>query len=245
MQESNNQTTLISFFRFENGNRVWAMSQMFFTQRNLKGKENLLFHKMLGTGGGDGYSSKPDFKTYALLTVWNDESEAIEFEAKSEIMSDFRAKSSEVYSLFLRPIRSRGLWSGQQPFQPSDLNPENKLVTVLTRATLKTKYYYHFWKRVGGVSAAHVGLPGLVFSKGVGERPWIMQATFSTWRSVEEMEDFAHGEGGKHLEAIQTTRRMNGFKEELYARFQPYKSTGSWHGQDPVGEELKKINAVG
>jgi hypothetical protein len=70
-----------------------------------------------------------------------------------------------------------------------------------------------------------------------------MQATFSVWRSVEDMTAFAHHKDGKHFEAIQTTRRLKGFKEELYARFQPKKSKGSWFGGDPVGEALAKMDA--
>ena len=154
-------------------------------------------------------------------------------------MDDFRKHAFELYSIFLSPIQSRGLWSGKQPFKPEQADPDNARIVVLTRATLKPRYYIQFWKRVGRVSQSHVGSPGLLFSKGVGERPWIMQATFSIWRSVDEMTAFAHKKDGTHFEAIQTTRRLKGFREELYARFQPLGTKGSWFGKDPVGDALK------
>jgi hypothetical protein len=236
-----NQTVLISFFQFLPDQKWWAMKQMGIIPRHLQGIEGLTFHKMLGTGGGFGYSFKPDLNTYALLTVWDRKEKADTFERSSSVMKNFRKHSQEVYSLFLHPIKSRGKWSNREPFLPQIPLPGNPLIVVLTRATLKMRYYIPFWKRVAGVSRSHEGLPGLIFTKGVGERPWIMQATFSVWRSLEEMMEFAHRKDGKHYEAVSTTRRLKGFKEELYARFQPVELRGSWKGCDPVGEALRKL----
>jgi heme-degrading monooxygenase HmoA len=220
------------------------MKQMGIIPRRLKGTEGLSFHKMLGTGGGYGYSFKPDLNTYALLTVWDHREDADAFERSSATMNNFRKHTEEVYSLFLHPIKSRGKWSNSEPFRPAAQLPGNPLIVVLTRATLKMRYYIPFWKRVAGVSRSHEGLPGVLFTKGVGERPWIMQATFSVWRSLDEMVAFAHGKNGKHYEAITTTRRLKGFKEELYARFQPTESRGSWRGSDPVGEALRQLDQI-
>ena len=234
MNNSDSQVTLISFFRFRPPQRLWAMMQMVVTQWKLKNRDGLRFHKMLGTGGGDGYGFKPDFSTYALLTVWENGDQAEAFESVSDIMSAFRSHAKEVYSIFLRPLQSRGRWSGKESFIPAVPDKNEKRLVVLTRATLKPRYYIPFWKRVGKVSDSHTGMPGLLFSKGVGERPWIMQATFSVWRSLENMTAFAHDKGGKHYEAITTTRRLNGFREELYARFQPVGTKGTWKQKDPV-----------
>jgi heme-degrading monooxygenase HmoA len=230
---------LISFFRYLPGQKRWAMKQMGVIPRRLKGTEGMTFHKMLGTGGGLGYSFKPDFNTYALLTVWDRREDADTFERSSVVMNAFRQRTEEVYTLFLHPIKSRGKWSKKEPFRPAEPLPGNPLIVVLTRATLKMRYYIPFWKRVGAVSRSHEGAPGLIFTKGVGERPWIMQATFSVWGSLDEMMAFAHQKDGKHFEAIATTRRLKGFKEELYARFQPVESRGTWRGSDPVGEAIR------
>ncbi len=242
MPERKGNIAIISFFRFSRGNLRWGMKQMMVTQQRLNGTNGLIFHKMLGTGGGKGYSFRPDFGTYALLTVWEDHDMASKFESGSEVIKDFRDHTIEIYSIFLAPIQSRGHWAKSQPFEVREPDPDNKLLVVLTRATIKPRYYLHFWRRVGRVSRSHQGRPGLIFTKGLGERPWIMQVTFSVWDSEESMHAFAHNENGMHYEAIETTRRKKGFREELYARFQPLETRGSWFGKDPVGEILAKGN---
>ncbi|MFW5821371.1 MAG: hypothetical protein ACOCWA_08780 [Bacteroidota bacterium] len=193
---------------------------------------------MLGTGGGFGYDFKPDLNTYVLLTVWDNYEQASEFESASALMKRFRRYSDGVYSIFLYPLQSRGLWSGKNPFIPSEKASDKGIISVFTPATLKPGFYIPFWKRVKKVSQSHEGLSGLLFTKGVGERPWIMQATFTIWRSVSDMESFAYDKSGAHYEAITTTRLMKGFREELFARFQPFETRGSWRGMDPVGDAL-------
>lgn len=245
MSSAPRQTVLISFLQYPPGQGRWAMKQMGIVPRKLKHHPlnktgDLTFYKMLGTGGGYGYSHKPDFRTYALLTVWKNPGDAREFEKSSDLMQRFKNHTREIYSILLHPLQSRGKWSHREPFQPSTPIHDNPLLVVLTRATLKMRYYIPFWKRVGGVSKSLEEASGLIFTKGVGEWPWIMQATFSVWQSAEHMQEFAHKKGTPHREAIDTTRKKNGFREELYARFQPFETAGTWKGSDPVGEALKK-----
>ncbi len=237
MGKQTGQTVVVSFLQYGPGRKLWAMRQMVVVPEMMKRVKRVSFFKIMGTGGGGGYSYRPDFYTYVLLTVWNSHEEALEFESDSKVMNHLRGATREIYSLFLVPIRSRGRWSGMEPFRPVTPDPADPRVVVLTRATIKVSFYLPFWKRVGGVSRSHEGRPGLIFSKGVGERPWIMQATFTVWESVGHMEDFAHHPDGKHFEAVKTTRRNQGFREELYARFQLREQRGTWKGKDPVGEQ--------
>lgn len=238
MEIKSDQIILLSFFRFPAGERIWAMKQMKERDPILDKIDTITFHKMLGTGGGDGYGFFPDFKTYALLTVWKESAEAYDFEENSITMNEFREHSEEIYSIFMRSVKSRGKWSGTNPFDAShNLNRSDKMA-VLTRATLKPKYYIPFWRRVKGVSDSHMGSKNLLFSKGVGERPWIMQATFTIWDNEKAMTAFAHDKSGRHYEAISTTRKRKGFKEELYARFKVEETRGKFKGKDPV--EVKR-----
>ncbi|MCC5930374.1 MAG: spheroidene monooxygenase [Cyclobacteriaceae bacterium] len=240
----NGHIVVMSFFKYPNKQRIWGMKQMALMHPRVKRREGLIFYKLLGTGGGFGYSHKPDFNTYALLTVWKSYIQAREFESDSDVMADYRNHADEVYSIIMQPVKSKGTWSGKNPFEPQiDIQKEDPVV-VLTRATLKLRFVPYFWRRVSGVSKAHEGLNELLFSKGVGERPWVEQATFSIWKSVTQMEQFAHGEGGKHAEAVYTTRKYSGFKEDLYARFKPIETTGTWKQADPLGEYLKNYNAT-
>lgn len=73
------------------------------------------------------------------------------------------------------------------------------------------------------------------YTKGIGEVPIIQMATFSIWKSKESVSNFAYG-SSEHRIAIQKTRELNWYKEELFARFKPYKSTGTWNGKNPLAE---------
>lgn len=222
----------LSFFRYPWKERRWAMAQMYRMQAPLKQVEGLTFFKLLGTGGGTGYSFWPDLGTWALLGAWRDEQDARVFHATHSAHREFLAHADEVNTLHLRPYQSRGVWSGVNPFASG--TPGDGPLAVLTRATIKPAFALPFWWRVGRVARSLQGRDGLLFTKGVGERPWVEQATFSVWRSTQDMQAFAHARGAMHAEAIARTRQSLGFREELYARFTVIGTTGTWHGADPV-----------
>jgi len=45
------------------------------------------------------------------------------------------------------------------------------------------------------------------------------------------MLDYAY-KNPKHKEVVQLTRKLNWYKEELFARFVPFKMQGTWNGQN-------------
>jgi heme-degrading monooxygenase HmoA len=225
------QTVTMTFFRYRGLNKVWGMMQMRNGKINMRKQPGVVFFKMLGTGSKAGYSLKPDFGGYALFCVWKDENDAAVFFNESKVFREFKAHTVKQYTIYMHCTSTRGSWSGQSPFIPAPPQPDNNFICVLTRATLKKKYLYQFWKRVPGVSKSQEGFPGLLFSKGVGEIPFFEQATFTVWKDVEHMKEFAY-KSSYHSEAIKKTREMDGFKEEMFTRFQPYKTTGEWEGTD-------------
>ncbi|MFN5849688.1 MAG: DUF3291 domain-containing protein, partial [Chitinophagales bacterium] len=83
------------------------------------------------------------------------------------------------------------------------------------------------------------GCPGLIYTKGIGEAPLVQMATFSIWESAETLRNFAYN-SPEHLEAIKKTRELDWYQEEMFARFQPYKSQGIWGGADVLGFYLNK-----
>lgn len=223
----------LSFFRYAGRERVWGMRQMAEMRRPLQSVPGLGFFKLLGTGGGTGYSVWPDLGTYGLLGAWESRAHAEAFHASHPAHRAFLQHGEEVYTLHLKPMLSRGAWSGIDPFVadgPVDQGP----LAVLTRATIKARYVIPFWSRVAGVARSLEGREGLLFTKGVGELPWVEQATFSVWRSEQDMMAFAYGRGQAHTEAVARTRQARGFSEELYARFRVVGTEGTWKGGDPV-----------
>ena len=240
MDEAGTHVT-ISFFRYTGFRaRFWGMRQMAEMRRPLSGVEGLRFFKLLGTGGGTGYGFWPDFGTYALLGSWGSESEARAFLREHASFQAWRANASEVFTLHLRPTLSRGAWSGVNPFAAQPDASSDAPLAVLTRATIRPSYVVGFWKQVAGVARSLQGRQGLLFTKGVGELPWVVQATFSVWRSQQDMMAFAYGRSGAHASAIQRTRSANGFSEELYARFSVMGAEGTWHGADPLAPRSQR-----
>lgn len=230
----------LTFLRFPKGERLWAMRQMAEKRAPMRTVEGLVFHKLLGTGGGRGYSSRPDLGTYAVLGAWRDMEAASRFLDGHPVMVDYRRHAGESFTLHLAPLLSRGTWSGGRPFASVEDPAPGTPLAVITRATIRPRYVLGFWSQVGRVSRSlEQHREGLLFTKGIGELPWVEQATFSVWRSLAHMQAFAHAAGTPHAEAIARTRKADGFREELYARFRVMGTEGTWNGTDPVRDALQ------
>lgn len=198
--------------------------------------KNLVFFKVLGTGGGMGYSAVPGFRKYALLTLWSSMEEAEEFYHHSPILKSYRKRNLEELSLFMRPLSARGEWSKQNPFISHEATKPDHPLAVITRASIRWRHILTFWKKVSAVSMSQRSFEGQLYSQGIGELPWIEQATFTVWSSLQEMKNFAYGSNMAHTDAIKTTRKQHIFSEEMYARFQVVKMTGTMDGKNPMSK---------
>jgi hypothetical protein len=221
------QITTISFFRFSGWARqLWALSQMGIAPLRLGKVPGLQFFRFLGSGAENGFSIKANFGTYGILAVWESESFAEAFLAKNTVFAAYQRRSTASQTVFLHNTMSHGQWAGKSPFvaeRPFELSAP---VAVITRATIKTRYLWRFWQKVPSVSKAIEQRPGLRFAIGIGELPLVQQATFSVWDSAKQMIEYAY-KGQHHKEVIQQTRALGWYKEELFARFVPYKSEGA------------------
>lgn len=232
------QTTTVSFFRYKGfSNRIWGMSMMYKAKEPLKNTPGVQFFKPLGTGSGSGFSIIPDFGVYGVFIVWESEQLADNF-LNSELFESFRAHSEEQYTIFLTLNRSKGSWAGFRGWVASEEDIENGPVAILTSATIRPRFLLSFWRMTPRVSRELNNFAGLVFSKGIGERPLMEQATFSVWKTKTEMESFAYQ--GFHRKVVEETIRRDGFAEQLFARFIPIKAIGSWYGTNPVQTVLEK-----
>lgn len=225
------QTVTISFFRYRGLQQIWGMQQMYGARAPMRKMQGLKFFKPLGSGSGVGYSIWPDWSVYGMLAVWDNEKNAEDYLA-SKLYKQYIAHSLEQYTIFLKPLNSRGAWSGFNGWEFSDPDPNSPLIAALTRATLKKEFLMKFWSMVPRVSREHKNYSGLLFTKGIGEIPLMEQATFSVWKNVASMEAFAYQTF--HQDAIKETRRRNGFKEEMFTRLKPYRTAGQWKGGDPL-----------
>jgi spheroidene monooxygenase len=230
------QLACFTFFRYKGKNKKWGLSQMFKSREILDNLENLSFYKLVGLGGGKGYSLKTNFDSYGIFTVWDHPQHADHF-FKSQTFKEYLDRSLEHFTIIMRPITSRGSWSGFKGWKLTKMDPDNQLICVLTRATVKVRFIYPFFSMIAKVMKDHYNFPGLLFSKGFSEIPLREQATFSIWENVEQMKKFAYN--SFHAIAIKITRKRKGFKEDMYTRFQPVATIGSWKGENPLLNKVK------
>jgi hypothetical protein len=189
----------------------------------LKSVEGLQFFKFLGTGGGSGFSLYPDFSTYAFLGVWNDRSQYNDCMNEHPVFLQYKEKASSQRELVLSPVNSHGKWSGKNPFktqenQKSRFEDSNLKAVVITRATLRWNRLLSFWKAVPAASRAINNAQGVSYFKGIGELPFIQQATVSIWESFEAVNTFAY-KGKEHATIVKETKQKKWYKEDLFSRF--------------------------
>ena len=103
-----------------------------------------------------------------------------------------------------------------------EVDKKNK-IGIITRATLNTNRLLEFWKSVPKASLAIKNAEGVEWFKGIGEWPFIQQATFSVWDSLESVKKFAYNKG-IHSEIVVKTKKRKWYKEDLFARFEILKS---------------------
>ena len=208
----------LTFFYFSK-NQFWAFKQMGVGYRQLKNVEGLRFKKLLGTGGGAGFSLRPDFSTYAFLGVWESQATAEVFLSQHPFMHSYLKKASAHRTLQLQPFQTAGLWDKQNPFQPAlkEAPKATQAVAIITRASLRWSRLRAFWKSVPAASKAIASAQGIQFYKGIGEWPWIQQATVSIWDNLEAVEQFAYK--GSHAKIIKKTRQQKWYAEDMFSRF--------------------------
>lgn len=210
--------TTLTIFHFGPGKRLWAFMQMGLARPFLKNQPGLRFFKLLGSGRGKVFSLRPDWRRYAFLGVWENEAAARNFLANSTFMDRYKAHSKRQASIILRTISAHGKWDGQNPFLPVGAAYQNGQVAILTRATIRPRRLGAFWRQASIVNDYFDKAPGLISSIGVGEAPFVRQATFSIWESLDQVKEFAYGEN-EHRQTIRRVREEAWYSEELFARF--------------------------
>jgi heme-degrading monooxygenase HmoA len=183
--------------------------------------KNISFYKLMGTGKNGTFDKRPDFNQWAIMAAHVTEITATNIET---LYGNFIAKwfhifKCEVKTYLLEPIEGHGTWDNKKPFGilPPKSDYEGK-IAVLTRATIKLNKLKYFWQNVAPVAEKMNTAKGFLTSYGVGEIPWIKQATFSIWESKEDMKNFAYGMK-EHAEVIKKTRQQKWYSEDMFTRF--------------------------
>ncbi|MEN9569635.1 MAG: hypothetical protein RL172_866, partial [Bacteroidota bacterium] len=140
----------------------------------------------------------------------------------------------ECWTVVLEPIEGHGSWDGQKPFGPLSKNTDyDGAIAVLTRATIRLKKLKAFWQNVDTVARQMATAPGFITSIGVGEMPFVKQATFSIWQSKTAMKAFAY-QLQAHAEVIRKTRKEDWYSEDMFVRFKILYTAGTIRQKNPL-----------
>jgi hypothetical protein len=198
----------------------------------LRRTRGLVFWRLLGTGAGDRTGSGADLARTALFAVWEDEAELDEFLRDSHMARRWH-RAQEGWHVRLRGVGGHGRWRGVDPLDGLEAGSADGPIAIITRADVRR----HSWKAFGAASdVVDVELhsaAGLIDVVGIGEAPVGRLATFSLWETQAAARAFAYSMPD-HVEVIRRTRDEDWYAEEMFARFEPYGSTGTWNGRDPL-----------
>lgn len=206
-----------------------AFTRMGTQRRSVRRLPGLQFAKLMGTGSGETFTmGDADPKHWALLSTWTDGEHAAAF-GTSRIARSWQDIADEHLTVTMRPLVSRGLWSGREPFAVPDTKAAPGPIAAITRARIKPRLWTKFWSSVPPVSLDLRSDPGVVFTLGIGEAPVGLQGTFSIWRDAKAISDFAYRRPA-HAEVVRRTHELNWYAEEMFTRFQVLEVNGNYDG---------------
>lgn len=195
----------------------------------------------MGSGKNGTFDKTPDWQQWALLEVFKSDDlpeKMLKFTANNStpkfINAYWKFFKVEKLTIVLQPIESHGKWDGKLCFGilPKQTDYAGQ-IAVLTRATIRLNKLNAFWSNVSGVANQMSTAKGFITSFGIGEVPFVKQATFSVWQSKQSMKDFAYNMH-EHKEVIQKTKKENWYSEEMFTRFIVLYSFGTLNGKNPL-----------
>lgn len=194
--------------------------------------DGLRFWRLLGTGHGDDTGRGADLSRTAMFAVWDDESRLDRFLDDHHVTRRW-GNAQESWHVRLRRIGGHGSWKGVDPLDGLVPGSADGPVAIITRATVRRRSWRAFGAASSIVDTELHTAPGLLDVVGIGESPIGSLATFSLWESLTTARAFAYSMPD-HLEVVRRTRQEEWYAEEMFARFEPYGSAGSWNGRDPL-----------
>jgi len=184
--------------------------------------KKIKFWKLMGSSISGSFDMRPDINQWAILFTSNEQT----ISTPSFIRAYLRFFRCDIKQFLMQPVGGHGSWDRKQVFTTfSRLNGSDGPVAVLTRATIRLNRLKNFWAHVKEVGEKLNGAEGLIMSYGIGELPFVKQATFSIWKDGSCMKAFAYGMR-EHTEVIRKTRDENWYREELFVRFRIISVTG-------------------
>jgi len=233
-------TTILTITRYRTFAIPFAILSMAIFHIPLFFSRKIKFYKLMGCGKNGTFDKKPDLHQWVILSnlneipMTNPTVDGLLMSIHPFIKHWLCLLGKETFIIILKPVAGHGKWDGQAAFGKIDGTlPEVGRIATLTRATIRLNKLKYFWNHVAPVANKMTTAKGFVFSLGIGEIPWVKQATFSIWDSVADMKAFAYGMR-EHQEVIKKTRKENWYSEDMFVRFTVEASYGQLHGSNPL-----------
>ena len=211
----------------------------------LRGVPGLRFGRLLGTGRGSSTAFGADLARTALFAVWDSSAALDAFEAGPLGRRAARtvARGGEAYAVRMALVAGHGRWAGRDPLDGVARARPGGPVAVLTRAVVRPRAWHRFRAVGRAVSDEVNAAAGLLAVVAIGEAPIGLQATFSLWADPAAPTAFAFGRP-EHRDVVRRTRDEGWYAEELFARFAPLSSSGTWNGHDPLRPGLEGLEGL-
>jgi hypothetical protein len=175
-----------------------------------------------------------------LIACWEDDAALDRFLAGHH----FAKHLANGWHVRLEPLHRFGSWAGMNEMPMSDSPAaDDEPVVALTLGRLRRLRTRAFLKAARPTERDAVENPAVAAVTGFGRlaRPGLV-ATFTIWRSLAAMREYAFSPNGSHQAAVKVDRAKPFHSESAFIRFRPYASHGLWDGRDPVAD-VRQVNA--
>ena len=220
-----------SFHLVRDDSAVAAVTHLATDRQRLRRTPGLRFWRLLGTGKGSDTGPTADLRRTALFGVWEDEVDLDRFLGESSVVRRW-TEVAEQWHVRLRLVGGHGSWRGVDVLDGLAPGTDTGPIAVVTRADVRQSAWLAFRAAGPAVSAELQDAPGLLAVAGVGELPVGRLGTFSLWSGLDAVRAFAGAP--YHRDVVRRTRADGWYGEELFARFEPFGSSGTWDGRDPL-----------
>lgn len=210
------------------GSRLWGFLRFVLGRFPLRHTPGLRFSKILGSGQDGGFGLRPSTTRQGLFCLFDTRANADHFLLHSKVVAGYRAHANEFFCAMLSPFSVKGTWSGQS-MNPGYDAPESGPIAALTRASIRPTKAIAFWRNSPPAEASLGQATGCLLAAGLGEAPFLRQATFTIWESVDHMNRYART--GAHMDAIHAARNGDHFSESMFVRFVLLTTQGTWKGR--------------
>jgi hypothetical protein len=169
-----------------------------------------------------------------MIAAWDGDAALEDFNRDHPLAATFAAG----WEVRMQPLRVSGHWPELPGLPPQPLPiDDDEPVIALTLGRLRLARALPFLRSAAAAEREAAADEAVLASTGLARPPRLV-STFSVWRSMAAMREYAYGKGGSHQAAVRSDRDRPFHHASAFIRFRPYASRGRWSGRDPLAGRL-------